>query len=136
MTAKELAQLLDGRQYDDGLTKEEIAQAEADGLVVVMGYSDDNIEFAGAICDEVGAWGPTTVCLTKTGIFRKPDDLCDEVPDCPYCKAAMEACKKIFCSGYGDGGWSFNTDIPCERFKIYEEYEVFCEGLVFSVNDL
>ena len=134
MTAKELAQRLDGREYGSAIIKEEMDAAKAAGLVVVYGASDDLIEFEGAIYDEVGAFCPTTVYLAKTGIFRKPDRLCDEVPNCPYCKEAMAKCKTIFGS-YGCY-WAFETKIPCERFKIYDEGELFCEGLVFSVDDL
>lgn len=134
MTAEELAQALDGREYGSVIAKEEMDAAKAAGLVVVTGASDDLIEFEGAICDEVGAFYPTTVYLTKTGIFRKPDDLCDEVPNCPYCKEEMEKCKTI--RGHYGCYWTFETEIPCERFKIYDEGELFCEGLVFSVGDL
>ena len=134
MTARELAQKLDGRQYLQEMTLEEKNEAKAAGLVVMYGASDDLIELEGAIYDEVGAWGGATVYLTKTGIFRKPDDLwCDEV-DCPYIKAAMEACSTI--RGTFGGCWSFETEIPCERFSIYEDERVFSQGLVFSVNDL
>lgn len=135
MTAKELAQKLDGRQYRHEITIEEKNEAKAAGLVVVYGASDDLIELECAIYDEVGAWDGTTVYLTKAGIFRKPSDLCDEVPGCPYCKAAMEACKKIR-GKFSDGVWKFTTDIPCERFTVYEDGDVYGEGLVFSINDL
>lgn len=137
MTAKELARILDGRQYLHEITIEEKNEAKAAGLVVVYGASDDLIELEGAIYDEHGACGDMggTVYLTKTGMFRKPNDLCGEVPDCPYCKAAMEDCKKIH-GVFADEGWEFTTDIPCERFTIYEDEGVYGEGLVFSINDL
>lgn len=137
MTAKELAQRLDGREYGEEITRGEAEEAKASGLAVVFGYSDDNIEFRGAIDDEFGAYGEEgrTIYLTQTGPFCKPDDLCDEVPDCPYLKAAMDACKKIH-GVYDHGKWKFTTEIPCERFTVYEDGEVFCEGLVFSINDL
>lgn len=134
MTAKELAQKLDGREYGSELTIEEKKEAKAAGLVVVYGASDDLVEFEGAIHDEAGAFEPATIYLSKAGIFRVPDDSCREAHNCPYYEAATAACKKINAS-YG-GYWAFETDIPCERFNIYDEGEFFCEGLVFSIDDL
>ena len=32
--------------------------------------------------------------------------------------------------------WSYETDIPHETFNIYEDGEVWCVGIVFSVEDL
>lgn len=135
MTAKELARKLDGRQYLHEITIKEKNEAKAAGLVVVYGASDDLIEFECAIYDEVDAWNGTTVYLTKAGIFRKPSYLCDEAHDRPDCKAALESCKKIYGVFAGEG-WKFTTDIPCERFTIYEDEDVYGEGLVFSINDL
>lgn len=48
--------MLNGREYGDEITREEEAMAKAHGLVVVFGYSDDNMEFCGAITDEVGCY--------------------------------------------------------------------------------
>lgn len=47
MTAKELAEMLSGRKYGMEITSEEARAAKDAGLVVVYGYSDDNVEFAG-----------------------------------------------------------------------------------------
>ena len=30
----------------------------------------------------------------------------------------------------------YETEIPCERFDIWEDGEVYCVGLVFSIEDL
>lgn len=32
--------------------------------------------------------------------------------------------------------WTYKTDIPCERFNIWEDGELYCVGLVFSIEDL
>lgn len=49
MIAKEFADLLSGRDYMNEITRGEEEQAKAAGLVVVFGYSDDNMELRGAI---------------------------------------------------------------------------------------
>ena len=55
MTAKELAEKLNGREYGNDITDEEATAAKKAGLLVIYGYSDDNIEFRGIIYDERGA---------------------------------------------------------------------------------
>lgn len=47
MTAKELAEMLFGRKYGMEITSEEARATKDAGLVVVYGYSDDNVEFRG-----------------------------------------------------------------------------------------
>jgi hypothetical protein len=46
MNAKELAKLLNGREYRKEITKEEIQKAKENNLVIIFGYSDDNLEFS------------------------------------------------------------------------------------------
>lgn len=137
MTMKEFAKMLSGREYGMELTKDEERQAADAGLVVAYGYSDDNVELRGAIDEEVGAWDGTTIRLTKTGVLQGP--ACDSAEncECPYFAAAKNAAKTIE-AVWGAGGvsWTFETDIPHETFNIYEDGELFCVGIVFSVEDL
>lgn len=48
MTKEQMAALLNGREYGDEITRAEHQIARASGLVVVFGYSDDNMEVRGA----------------------------------------------------------------------------------------
>ena len=73
MTAKELAIELNGRDTGEEMEWGEAQDAKAAGLVVVYGYSDDNVELCGAINDEVGAYSGTTVYLTPDGVLQEPD---------------------------------------------------------------
>lgn len=135
MTMKEFAEMLSGREYGTEITKDEERQAADAGLLVLYGYSDDNVEIAGAYNDEVGACNGTIVHLTKTGILQEPD--CNQ-EDCPYYTAARDATKSIQAVWHdkGDPCWTFETDIPHETFNIYEDGELFCVGIVLSVEDL
>lgn len=137
MTMKEFAKLLSGREYGMEISKDEEQQAADAGLVVAYGYSDDNVELRGAIDEEVGAWDGTTIRLTKTGVLQGP--ACDSAEncECPYFAAAKNAAKTIE-AVWGAGGvsWTFKTDIPHETFNIYEDGELFCVGIVFSMEDL
>ena len=136
MTAKELAQALDGNEFDYELSEFYEKRARESGLVVVFGYSDDNAEFRGAIDDEVGCYEGGTIRLTKEGVIQEPD--CGE-EDCKYFKECVKNAKTIeavWCDDASGASWSYKTDIPHEIFNIYEDGEPFCDGIVFSVEDL
>lgn len=137
MTAKEFAAGLSGRDYGNEITPFEEKRAKELGLVVVYGYSDDNVEFRGAIDDEVAAFNGITVHLNKGGLLFVPSPECTS-DECPYLRQAMQSAKSIK-AVWHDGGnpcWTFETDIPHETFNIYEDGELFCVGIVFSVEDL
>lgn len=46
----------------------------------------------------------------------------------------------VWCDGMNRDGlpaaWTYKTDIPCEHFDIWEDGEIYCVGLVFSIEDL
>lgn len=127
MTAKDMAKLLNGREYGDEISSAEEVLAKENGLVVVYGYSDDNMEFAGAIHDEIGCYDGGFCYISREGVF---DDLVEKFP--PNSKR-IDA---IWCGKDTDAAWTFETDIPHETFKIYEDGGLFCEGIVFSLGDL
>lgn len=135
MTNKELAALLDGNNYYNEITKEQETIAADNGLVVVFGYSDDNVELRGAIDDEVGAYDGTTFHVTRDGVLQMPECNCDE---CKYFGIAKRSAAEIKAVWHntGDASWTFETTIPHETFRIYENGELFCIGIVFGLNDL
>lgn len=137
MTAKELAEKLSGRKYGMEITSEEARAAKDAGLVVVYGYSDDNVEFSGAIDDEVGAYDGTTIYINKDGILYSPTPECS-MDECPYLKQAVEASRPIKAVWHDERSpcWTFETDIPHETFTVMEDGEPFCVGIVFSMEDL
>lgn len=124
MTAKQLAAHLDGREYMKEITPEEEREAESNGLVVVYGYSDDNVELAGAISDEIGAWNGVVFHVEKDGSYRVKDS------DAP------NKIRAVWCPEDTDFSWAFETDIPHEVFRILEDGEHFCLGIVFALSDL
>lgn len=135
MTAKELAEMLSGREVGDEVSPQEERIARNAGLVVAYGYSDDNVELRGAIDDEVGAYEGTTIHLTPAGVLQEPDCGRD---DCPYFTREREKTKPIKVVWHNEGGpcWTFETDIPHENFTIFEDGEPFCEGIVFSMEEM
>ena len=112
MTLKEFAKMLDGREYLHEITKEEEALAKQLGFVVVFGYSDDNAELRGAIDDEIGCFD---------GGKLEHEDL----PDVIYAK---------WCDRETNYAWSYQTSIPHETFRIYEDGDYWCIGIVCDIN--
>ena len=138
MTAKELAATLNGREIMNEITSAEARQAADAGLVVVFGYSDDNVELRGAIDSEVGAYEGAVIHITAAGLLEEP--ACDTAEDCtcPYFAAAKSTAKTIEAIWHDEDGpcWTYETDIPHETFDIYEDGEVWCVGIVFSMEHL
>lgn len=137
MTAKELAEKLNGRLVSEEISSEEAKEAKEAGLVVVYGYSDDNMEFEGAIHDEVGCYDGGDAYVTPNGILD-PNGGCGMRADCDFARSAFAQAKKISAHwGEGEATWSYETDIPHETFDIFDDDgSLFCRGIVFSVEDL
>ena len=131
MTKEQLAEILNGREYREEITRGEEATAKENGLVVVFGASDDLTEFRGAITDEGGAFGGGEILLDTDGLFVECDSGCE------YSEAAKEKCKTIKAIwGEGRFSWQYDTTIPHAKFEILEDGETYCEGIVFDINDL
>lgn len=145
MTKEEAAQLLNNRQYLEEITHEEAKLLKQNGLVVVFGYSDDNVEFMGALCDEIGANsaarpGGFDIQFTKNGL----------VPDWPeHEKKTKEEADDYYrfvskpnrwiTAFFGKKGssydWEFECDFPHATFDVFENTVPFCKGVVFSLDE-
>ena len=133
MNAKELAAKLNGREYLSEITKEEAGEANAAGLVVVFGASDDLIEFRGALDEEINAWEGVTAYLTSDGLLY---NLCRD-RDCPYHAVERKYATTIEAKWDSDGySWTYETAIPHETFEIVEGDEKYCRGIVFALVDV
>ncbi len=139
MTKEELAATLSGRQIGDEITDEECEQAKRDQLVVVFGYSDDNVEFRGQWNDELGVGDDTEIEVDSEGplmswgaIEHDNEDECRE-----YFRRKEHKRMTIKCEWCkGDYSWTYATAISHATFDILEGEEKFCRGIVFSINDL
>lgn len=130
LTKETLAALLNGREYGNEITQDEERQAKAAGLVVVFGYSDDNVELRGCIHDEVGSWGGTTLTITSRGHLLSEDERLAQVQ-----KGTDRDIEALWCKEPGYA-WTYKTDIPHATFDIMEDGEKFCRGIVFALDDL
>jgi len=127
MKKEELAKILNGRRRGDEITKEEIEIAKESGLVVVYGYSDDNLEFNGAIDDEVDSYDGTKVYINKKlEIKSKP-------------KEGRKLVEAIWCPEEFNCSWLIKSDIwDYSTFEIMDSVddEIFCRGIVFDIKDI
>ena len=131
MTPQELAERMNGRQYGNEITKEEVALAKASGLVVVFGYSDDGMELAGTIMDEIGAYNGTTVFLTTDGILEN----CEE--ECHHYQRALEKARPLKAIWDREGySWIYEAPFPHATFDVMEDGEKYCRGIVFRLADV
>jgi hypothetical protein len=135
MTPKQLAAQLNGREYGEEITKEEEKLARENNLVVVFGYSDDNMELRGAITDEVGCYDGGACYISPNGILPNFDDVEEEYME-QYINDKKKA--KLVTALWDKNGysWVYATDIPHETFDILEDGEKYCRGLVFSLDSI
>lgn len=137
MNAKELAALLDGREYGNEMTRDEELKAKAAGLVVVFGASDDLVEFRGAIRDEADCYDGGPVLVDAGGLLPERESIedDDELRRFFARKPKARTIDTLWCNEPGYA-WTYKTDIPHETFEIVEDGEPYCRGIVFSVDDL
>lgn len=136
MTKEQLAEQLNGNERGREITKELEAQAKADGLVVVFGYSDDYAELRGAIQGEVGCYDGGTIRVTSQGLLESD---CDNKA-CPYFEELAEKAAEIEAIWCADEvySWTYDTCIPHATFEIVENdgEGKFCRGIVFALADV
>lgn len=147
ITAQQLAERLNGRQYGSHITKQDQIDAKESGLVIVTGYSDDNVELYGAIREEIGAYEGTTFVLTESGplsanLQEEIRDM-DDMPEDAFLREVADKVaghqngtriKAIY--GEGEYTWQFETAIQHETFDVLEDGEKFCRGMVILMEDL
>lgn len=138
MTAESAAALFNGLKYparEIGRNNNALKDA---GLVAVYGQSDDLMEFAGAINDEVGAWDGAIAYVDSEGLFPSWHDICDDEESAAYFrrKPNTRAIKAIWSPDEIAASWLIKTDIPHVTFDIMEDGELYCRGLVFAMSAL
>lgn len=135
MNIKDVADLLNGVQYaEEGkiLTLEYCKQLRREGIVVVRGYSDDLVEFDGAISDELG---PYDHWLNSKGFISNE---CED-DRCPYFTKILQDAKYYIKPQWcevEDYAWTYDTNIPHVTFDVMEDKDKYCRGIVFKLSDL
>lgn len=138
MTKEEFAALITGREYGEEISREEEAQARADGLLVIFGASDDLTELRGALNDEAGAYDGTEHRIDGQGFVPDWDSLDHDSEDAMADYFARKGGGiKVRAIWDRDGySWVIETDAPHASFEIVEGDEKYCRGIVVAVADL
>lgn len=140
LTKEQLAETLNGNDYLHEISREQEQLAKENGLVVVFGYSDDNVEFRGAIYEEFGGYEGCTIEFTKNGQVIEEDEMyvLKKYNVVPKLNTIEAIWGESYDTGEGDEecSWQFKTDIPHSTFRIMEDGDLFCVGIVFSISDL
>lgn len=125
MTVKEMAALMDG--MENGEQYKFIEELVDNKMIAIYGEGDDMIEMSGYEYDVCGCFNGGRVSIAeRPGLGGE------------YCfiksngKNEIEA---VWC-GEGKPAWIYKTDIPHETFRIMEDGEVYCEGIVFKAEEL
>lgn len=144
MTAAELAARITGRAYRDEITQDEAAEAKAAGLVVVFGASDDLIEFAGAIYDEAGVYDGGHVRIDRAGIMPSWESIRNDIDEddakahFARLAAGVVEIEAVWGPEDPEASWLIKApaSLPHATFDVMEDGELFCRGIVFSINDI
>jgi hypothetical protein len=121
-------------------------ELKRDGLIVAYGNSDDLLEFAGALDDEVGAWDGTTVSLgvLETGevIVFNEDENRETLTFNRFQISKMKKINALWCPQNERNevwaSWHITApDIDLSAwFDIFEDGELNCRGLIIPVECL
>ena len=144
MTPQDFAALINRNQYLQELSPEQEDIARRNGFLVVFGQSDDRVEFRGVLYDEDGAYNACTLFL---GVYK---DLTvkrihsEQVADVKKYEGDTVKIIAIRVDKNFDGKveaplWTFSADYPQDKvaeFKVYEDEEVYGNGLVIKIGDL
>jgi hypothetical protein len=138
--AEKWAKTLHGREYGAEISRTEVAQAKADGVLIIFGYSDDNIEFRGIVDEEVGAWYHTKIRLDKSGEplpqgFDDDKEVLDKYGLLPAVEARYPNVIDAEWDSHGYSWW-ITSSLPQHEFDILEDGEKFCRGIVINREDL
>jgi hypothetical protein len=137
---EELADLLQFTEYQDMVPEKIKHIAEENGLVIVYGYSDDLIEFDGAIYDEGYASDGTLVQFDRQGIIPEWDTLDKEVEqEVREYFARKDVPKPASINVFQNDKpyyWTYACSIPHATFEVCEGDHRYCKGLVIDLKDI
>ena len=138
MTKEKLAYLLNGREYGLEISSEEEKEAEESGLIVIFGYSDDGVVFAGKISDQFGGWDGKSFRLDKQENEIEVVEI--DVRNIGFVNSLTgkesNMVHAIWSPKEPKASWLITSDIPHATFNIDEDCELFCRGIVIDIKDI
>lgn len=147
MNTEEFAKLLDGSEYPFRLSKDQKKCAKKNNLLVVFGASDDLVEFEGYLDDELGCYNVAKFNIDKEGVIDhwKRNDEDDKRTYKEALRYFQRQKNKQFeliakwCVPK-EISWTYEVisdfDLKPAPFKVMEDGEVYCIGLVLDMSEL
>jgi hypothetical protein len=142
MTKEQMAEVLNGREYGNEITKAEEKAAKEAGLVVIFGASDDLCELRGAIDDELGAYQEAMIFIGKDGVLPEIED--DDIAVLKK-HGVLGAVVKLhdqatqifaFWCKTPEYSFTYETTAPHATFDVMEDGTKFCRGIVLDLKEL
>lgn len=136
MNKQELAEILNNCEYREEISTELQKIAKNNNLVVVFGAGDDLMELRGAIDDE---FDNEVYILNKKAmnIHRGFRDFEDQINFLQiYTNEKIYKIQAIWNDDIMDISWTYETDIPHSKFNVLEDDDIYCEGIVFSLDEM
>ena len=130
MTKEEAAEYLNGREYRNEVDRDFERRLKESGLLAVMGASDDIMCVYGVTNDEF--YGPQYLNYKGVAYNECEDN------DCPYYHKIKDTYPLIIPIWPNEECFQFklSQNIPYSTFKIMEDDEVYCIGMVIDTADL
>lgn len=135
------------------------ASVREDNIVIIYGYSDDIVEFDGAIIEELDCYGAADFFIDyidRHCYYLFPQDFVDHATEyinsdyedtLPLIDELLqEHIKKIiklkaaYCGKFNKDGWGFELELPestkidYDTFNVLEDGEVFIKGLIIDLE--
>ena len=144
LTHEKVAQTLNGREYPIRLSREEKTLYRENGIVIIHPYSDDGMEFDGAMDDEADCFNGGSAYVCREGVIDGiSEDEINDPPDTVEDILAMARLLKgsivvtaVASDSEDDPAWRYELPIPHSTFELMEDGEVMAVCAVFSINDL
>lgn len=138
ISTKEVASALNSSEYPLDIPANIERRAKESGIVIVYGASDDLMEFAGAIYDEVGVYDGGDAFVDREGLIPVYDSIDKDdkelVRDCLRREGNGKKIEALWNAG-DNYSWVYRTDIPHETFEVVEDGAPYCRGIVFRLSD-
>lgn len=140
MTHSEFVELIKEVEHHNELTQDQERIAKENNLIVVFGYSDDNMEFRGALYDEVGCYEGGSAFITTNGeLLQEPDCGCDHSINWWVSeKNKATEIEAVWCpkdeSGQVICSWAYKTKAEHSTFNVMEDGDLYCIGIVFDLS--
>ena len=140
MTPQEFAIGLNNAQRGDLISPAEEVIARENRLVVIFGCADGNMQFRGAIRDEIDSESDEDpvwfIFVHPDGYIMRGDHSCN----CNYCNFTelQGKAKEVEALWFAEPGysWTYRTEIPHATFEVFDGANTYCRGIVFSLDDV